>query len=125
MAFSHLIFLRVSSGELGERGVALAHARRVLGDFTTMVVVFIWITGLTLIWSRYGDPDRVVNAWFYGKLIFVGVFTAAHIMQRLKAARFQGDDYDDLAKRLELWTSIAWLSALLAICLAVVSFTNP
>ena len=125
MAFSHLIFLRVSSGEAGERGVALAHARRVLGDFTTMVVVFIWITGLTLLWSGYGDPDRAVNAWFYGKMAFVGLFTCAHVMQRLKAARFQGDDYPDLVKRLELWTSLGWLSALLAICLAVVSFTKP
>jgi hypothetical protein len=124
MAFSHLIFLRVSSGESGQRGLALAHARRVLGDFTTMVVVFIWITGLMLVWSRYGDPDRTLNAAFYGKIGFVGLFTLAHVMQRLKAARFQGDDYPNLAKRLELWTSLAWLSALLAICLAVVSFTN-
>jgi len=125
MAFSHLIFLRVSSGETGERGLALAHARRVLGDFTTMVVVFIWITGLMLLWSRYGDPDRTVSAWFYGKIAFVGLFTGAHFMQRLKAARFPGNDYSDLVKRLELWTSLAWLSALLAICLAVVSFTKP
>ncbi len=125
MAFSHLIFLRVSSGEAGERGLALAHARRVLGDITTMVVVFIWITGLTLLWSRYGDPDRAVNAWFYGKMAFVGLFTGAHIMQRSKAARFQGDDYADLVKQLELWTSVGWLSALLAICLAVVSFARP
>ena len=125
MAFSHLIFLRVSSGESGERGLALAHARRVLADFTTMVVVFIWITGLTLVWSRYGDPARTVNAWFYGKIAFVGLFTLAHVMQRLKAGRFQGDDYPELVKRLELWTSLAWLSALLAICLAVVSFARP
>ena len=124
MAFSHLIFLRVSSGETGERGLALAHARRILGDFTTMVVVFIWITGLTLVWSRFGQPDRAVDAAFYGKIAFVGLFTFAHVMQRLKAARFQGDDYADLAKRLELWTSLAWLSALLAICLAVVSFAR-
>ena len=124
MAFSHLIILRVSSGEAGERGVALAHARRVLGDFTTMVVVVIWITGLMLLWSRYGDPDRAVNAWFYGKIAFVGLFTGAHVMQRLKAARFEGDDYAGLVRRLELWVSLAWLSALLAICLAVVSFAK-
>ena len=125
MAFSHLIFLRASSGEAAERGAALAHARRILGDFTTMVVVFIWITGLTLLWSRFDDPNRTVNAWFYGKMAFVGLFTGAHVMQRLKAARFEGDDYADLIKRLELWTSLAWLSALLAICLAVVSFAKP
>jgi len=125
MAFSHLIFLRVSSGEVGERGATLAHARRILGDFTTMVVVFVWITGLMLLWSGYGDPDRAVNAWFYGKMIFAGVFTGSHFIQRLKAARFQGEDYAGLIKRLELWTSLAWLSALLAICLAVVSFARP
>jgi len=125
MAFAHLIFLRVSSGEAGERALVLAHARRVLGDFTTMVVVFIWITGLMLLWSIYGDPDRTVSAWFYGKIAFVGLFTGAHIMQRLNAARFEGDNYQDLIRRLELWVSLAWLSALLAICLAVVSFTRP
>ncbi len=124
MSFSHLILLRASSGEVAERGAALAHARRILGDFTTMVVVFIWITGLTLLWSGYGDAERTVSAWFYGKLAFVASFTGAHMMQRVRAARFQGDDYAGLIKRLELWTSLSWLSALLAICLAVVSFAR-
>lgn len=123
MAVSHYVMLRASAGNEGETGRALALARRTLGDFTTMVVVFVWITGLTLLWSQYGDPDREVSAWFYAKLAFVGLMTAAHIMQRMTAARLRGDQPEG-RRAIERWVSIVWLSALVAICLAVVSFTH-
>jgi uncharacterized membrane protein len=123
MAVSHYILLRASSGSEGESGHVLALARRTLGDFTTMVIVFVWVTGLTLLWSRYGDAAREVSAWFYAKLAFVGLMTAAHVMQRIAARRVPADQAEG-RRVIERWVSVVWLSALVAICLAVVSFSR-
>ncbi len=123
MAMSHYVMLRASAGNDGEGGRALALARRTLGDFTTMIIVFVWITGLTLLWSQFGQADREVAAWFYAKLLFVGILTAAHIMQRVTAARVPADQREGRQK-IEGWVSIVWLAALIAICLAVVSFSS-
>ncbi len=123
MAMSHYVMLRASAGNDGEGGRALALARRTLGDFTTMIIVFVWITGLTLLWSQFGQSDREVAAWFYAKLLFVGILTAAHIMQRVTAARVPAGQREGRQK-IEGWVSIVWLSALIAICLAVVSFSS-
>lgn len=123
MAVSHYVLLRASAGNDGEGGRALALARRTLGDFTTMVIVFVWITGFTLLWSQYGERSHEVSAWFYAKIAFVGLMTAAHIMQRLAAARVAGDTPEG-RRVIERWVSIVWLSALISICLAVVSFAQ-
>ncbi|WP_026380365.1 hypothetical protein [Afifella pfennigii] len=122
MAVSHYILLRASAGHEGEGGRALALARRTLGDFSTMVVVFVWITGLTLLWSQYGQAEETVSAFFYAKLGFVGLLTVAHIMQRITAARVAAASREGRQK-IERFVAIVWLSALLAICLAVISFT--
>lgn len=125
MAFSHLVVLRVSSGQAGERAAALALARRTVADFTTIVVIFVWISGLMLLWSRYGESDRVVSAWFYAKLGFVGLLTAAHVMQRLKALQLHGETTEEGRAAIELWVAVVWLSALMAIVFAVISFATP
>jgi uncharacterized membrane protein len=122
MAVSHYVMLRASAGN-EDGGRALALARRTLGDFTSMVVVFVWITGLTLLWSDIGVPGREPSAWFYAKLAFVALMTAAHLMQRLTARRVAADQAEG-RRRIERWVSLAWLSALVAICLAVVSFAR-
>ncbi|MYZ49700.1 hypothetical protein [Propylenella binzhouense] len=124
MAFSHLLMLRVSAGQSGERGLALALARRTMADFTTMAVIFVWITGVMLLWSQYGQTGRVVSAWFYAKVGFVGILTVAHVMQRMQAARMQGVVGEEDRARLELWVAVVWLAALVSICLAVVSFAR-
>ncbi len=123
MAVSHYVMLRASAGNEGEGGRALALARRTLGDFTTMAVVFVWITGLTLLWSDIGVPGREPSAWFYAKLVFVALMTAAHVMQRITARRVAADQVEG-RRFIERWVSLVWLSALIAICLAVVSFAR-
>jgi uncharacterized membrane protein len=121
LVLSHYVMLRASAGLEAERGLALA--RRTLADITSFVVASIWISGLTLLWSRYGDGERELSAWFYAKLVFVVLFTAAHLGQRMSAARLRPTgDLVALRRVLERWVSAAWLAALLAICLAVVSF---
>lgn len=120
LVLSHYVMLRASAGREAERGLALAD--RTLAEITSFVVAIIWISGLTLLWSRYGSGERALSAWFYAKLVFVGFFTAAHAMQRIAAARPGADDPAARRRIVERWLSGAWLSALLAICFAVISF---
>lgn len=121
LVLAHYIMLRAGAGLESERGLALAG--RTLVGITSFVVVFIWISGLTLLWSRYGGGERELSAWFYAKIVFVLLFTAAHVMQRMTAARpRRAGDLAAMRRVLERWVSAAWLAALLAICFAVVSF---
>lgn len=121
LMLSHYVMLRASAGLEDERGLALA--RRTLADITSFVVAFIWISGLTLLWSRYSGGEREISAWFYAKLVFVVLFTAAHLGQRISAARLRRTgDLVEMRRVLERWVAAAWLAALLAICLAVISF---
>ena len=121
LMLSHYVMLRANAGLEEERGLALA--RRTLADITSFVVVFIWISGLTLLWSRYGGGERELSAWFYAKIVFVVLFTAAHVMQRVTAARLRrAGDLVAMRRVVERWVSAAWLAALFAICFAVISF---
>jgi uncharacterized membrane protein len=121
LVLAHYIMLRASVGREEERGLALA--RRTIADITTFVVVFIWVSGLTLLWSRYGGGERELSAWFIVKLVFVALFTIAHVMQRVSAARLRrSGDLVALRRVVERWASAAWLAALFAICFAVISF---
>ncbi|MBK1625182.1 hypothetical protein [Afifella marina] len=122
MAVSHYVLLRASAGREGEGGRALALARRTLGNFTTMVLAFVWLTGVLLLWSHYGMTEREVSAWFYVKILFVVVLTAAHIAQRVTAGGMRGITIEG-RRIIERYVSIVWLSALLSICFAVISFT--
>lgn len=108
LVLSHYVMLRASAGLEAERGLALA--RRTLADITSFVVASIWISGLTLLWSRYGEGERELSSWFYAKLVFVVLFTAAHLGQRISAARLhRTGDRVALRRVLERWVSAAWL----------------
>ena len=121
LTLAHYIALRASSGHEHEAGLALA--RRTIADVTSFAILFVWISGVTLLWSRFGAGDRELSAWFYAKLAFVLLFTLAHVTQRAMASRLRRRG-DRVARRrsVERWVSLAWLMSLLAICLAVISF---
>ena len=121
LVLAHYIMLRTSAGLEEERGLALA--RRTVADITSFVVAFIWISGLTLLWSQYGGGRQQLSSWFYAKIVFVVLFTLAHVLQRMTAAqRRRAGDPVAMRRVLERWVSAAWLSTLLAICFAVISF---
>ncbi|KQT54399.1 hypothetical protein ASG43_01995 [Aureimonas sp. Leaf454] len=121
LTLSQYIALRASVGRETEAGLDLL--RRTLCDIATFTVVFVWITGAMLFWSRLGTNGPGVNAWFHAKIAFVLLFTLAHVVLRSKS-RLRRDEGDGKAVRRqsERWASIAWLMSLLAICFAVVSF---
>lgn len=117
---SHYVMLRASTGKEGEAGQVLALARRALGEVGSVVVLFIWITGIALATSGT-VPGTMLSGYFYAKVAFVILFTAAHFMQRRTAATWKGD-LAGLRNAVERWVSIAWLCALAAILFAVLSF---
>ncbi len=121
LMLSHYVALRASAGRENEAGLALA--RRTLADITSFAVAFAWISGLTLLWSRYGAGDRELSAWFHAKLALVVSLTLAHILQRVRAAQLRrAGDFVKGRRIAERWVSVAWLMALFAICFAVISF---
>lgn len=121
LAISYYVMLRAGAGHDVEADRGLVLGRRALADMMSMVLVFIWITGLTQVWSGQGHAQNPLNAWFYAKLAFVGLLTVAHVMERLTATGFAGDA-PRRQRLVERWASLVWLSALMAICLAVISF---
>ena len=121
LTLAQYVALRATAGREGEAGLALA--RRTLADLASFAIVFVWISGLSLLWSRSGIGKPDVNAWFYAKLAFVLLFTLAHAAQRATAGRRRrGGDRAATRRAGEKWVSLAWLMSLLAICLAVISF---
>lgn len=122
LTLAQYIALRASVGREREAGLALT--RRTLADITSFAVGFVWISGLTLLWSRFSIREEELSAWFYAKLGFVILFTLAHIMQRVSARhlRHGADSAPDARRAAERWVSVAWLATLLAICFGVISF---
>ncbi|KQT55187.1 MULTISPECIES: hypothetical protein [unclassified Aureimonas] len=121
LTLAQYVTLRASVGREEEAGLDMA--RRTLADLATFAVVFVWVSGVLLLWSRLGADGPGVTAWFHAKVGFVLLFSVAHFVQRAKGARLRtSDDRTAVRRAAERWASVAWLMSLLAITLAVVSF---
>jgi uncharacterized membrane protein len=121
LLLSHYVTLRASAGREGEVGMALA--RRTLADITSFAIAFAWISGATLLWSRYGQGELPLSSWFHIKFLLVCVLTGAHIMQRSRSAQLRRAGELVRGRRIaERWVSFAWISALFVICFAVIAF---
>jgi uncharacterized membrane protein len=120
MSIANYVNIRISAGEKGERRAALGHLRRTLAQFADVVIAFIWITGISLFLllpEGFGP-----NSWFLAKIAFVVVLTVCHGLARMTAGRMARTGDETLFGRLEMLVSGVWLSALLAIILAVLAF---
>lgn len=122
LMLAHYAALRASARRESEPGLALA--RRTLATVTSFAIGLAWMSGLTLLWSRTGAEAQPLGAWFVAKVGFVLLLTLSHAAGRIQAARMRHKGADPIATRrvVERWVSVAWLSALLAICFAVLSF---
>lgn len=114
------IVLRASARRESEPGIGLA--RRTIVDVIGFSVALVWISGLTLLWSRYGAGDRELSAWFYAKIAAAMLFTLAVVMERMGALGSPAGHPVAARRIAERWVSVAWLMALLTVCLAVISF---
>jgi hypothetical protein len=121
MSFSNLVNLRLSMREQGERFKALGLQRRTIAQIGDGVIALIWLTGIALFLIN----DRAVlvaNGWFQAKLAFVVLLTVNHFLARRTAGILAASGDLSLLPRLQIFVGGVWLSALLAICLAVLAF---
>jgi hypothetical protein len=134
LKMAHLIAIAMASGLLlaayivlrasarRETEPAIGLARRTIVDVVGFSVALVWISGLTLLWSRYGAGEHELSVWFYAKIGAAMLFTLAVVAERLGVLRRISSDLVAARRVAERWVSIAWLMALLTICLAVISF---
>jgi uncharacterized membrane protein len=121
MSFSNLVNLRLSMTEQGERFKALGLQRRTVAQIGDGVIALIWLTGIALFLIN----DRAalaVNGWFQAKLAFVVLLTVNHLLAKRTAGVLATSGDRALLGRLQIFVGGVWLSALLAICLAVLAF---
>ena len=119
MSLANFINLRVAAVESGERAKALAGLRRVMARLADIVILAIWLTGIAL-WSML-QADQA-NGWFVVKIGFVVLLTLSHGLARMTAGRMMRTGDAALLTRLQLFVSGVWISALVAITLAVLAF---
>lgn len=124
LAFADYMMLRLIEGEKGPRARALRFARRMLHDFTGAVLALIWVSGLTLLWTQYAVEERTLSALFTVKIGFVVVLTLCYGVIRWSAPGREAAFGETVPRSIGLAAATAWLSALLAICFAVISFTE-
>jgi uncharacterized membrane protein len=123
MSFSNLVNVRLARGETGERFKALAAQRRIIAQIGDGVIALIWLTGIALLYAT--DPRALAsNGWFQAKLAFVVLLTLNHFLARRMAGTMARTGDPSLLPRLEMFIGGVWLSALVAICLAVLAFSG-
>jgi uncharacterized membrane protein len=122
MSFSNLVNVRLSQGEQGERFKALGVQRRVIAQIGDGIIALIWLTGIALIFAADSRSALVSNGWFQAKLAFVVLLTLNHFMARRTAGVMARSGNAALLPRLQMFIGGVWLSAVVAICLAVLAF---
>ena len=123
MSFANFMNVRVARGQTGDAAMALQGLRRLMGMFGDMIVAGVWVTGLSLVWMRVAEGEGDFNAAFHVKMAFVIALTACHFMARRAGGRIaRTGDYEAHLHKLELWLAGMWLSAAIAIILAVLAF---
>ncbi|MGH6875362.1 MAG: CopD family protein, partial [Aestuariivirgaceae bacterium] len=122
MSFSNLVNVRLSFDEQGERFKALARQRRVIAQIGDGVIVLIWVTGIALMFAADAPRALAANGWFQAKFAFVVLLTLNHFMARRTAGVLARSGNAALLPKLQMFVGGVWLSAIVAICLAVLAF---
>jgi uncharacterized membrane protein len=121
MSFSNLVNLRLSFKEQGERFKALGLQRRTIAQIGDGVIALIWLTGIALFVINV-PSGLIANGWFQAKLAFVVLLTVNHFLARRTAGAMAVSGDRSLLGRLLIFAGGVWLSALIAIALAVLAF---
>jgi len=122
MSIANYINIRIAAGQKGDGRKALAYLRRQLAQFSDLIIIVIWLTGLGLMWVL--PPASEPNSWIYLLLAFAVAMTVCHVAARRTAARMAKTGDETLYPRMELLVSGVWLSQLAAIILAVLAFES-
>jgi uncharacterized membrane protein len=122
MSFSNFVNIRLSQGQSGDIAKGLGLQRRTIAQIGDVVIALIWVTGLSLLWTRNATLGPEQSGWFYAKIAFVILLTASHFMARRTGGIMARTGNMALLGKLELLAAGVWLSALASIILAVIAF---
>ena len=122
MSFANFQNVRYSHGLEGEAARALQGLRRIMGSFGDIIIAGIWFTGILLVWQLKAEGQGDFSGWFYVKLGLVVLLTLCHGLARRTGGTIGRTGDFGLLGRLELYIAGLWLSASLAIIVAVVAF---
>jgi hypothetical protein len=111
----------VRDGDAGGGGGAGAGARADAGERLEAGLPLTWLSGLVLVWSRWGGPVGLAGL-FRAKLVFVLSLTAAAVAIHLTCAAIRRGE-TAAAARLPKLAPGAGVSSLLAVLQAVYAFS--
>ena len=119
MSCSNFVNTRLAAGQTGEIAIGLALQRRTIAGIGDSVIAAIWLSGFLLLQMR-GWAE--LNGWFYAKIVFVVLLTVSHIMARRTGTEMIRSGNGALLSRVSMYIASVWVSALIALALAVIAF---
>lgn len=120
LSFSNLVNIRLALAGVADTGKGLALQRMTVSRIGDIVIALIWVTGLLALWQRGGMAG--LGGSFHAKLAFVVLLTLAHGLARMLAGRIKRTGNMALLPRVGIAIGVVWLSAVVALLLAVVTF---
>jgi uncharacterized membrane protein len=119
LSCSNFVNTRLAAGKTGDIAIGLGLQRRIIASIGDTVITLIWLSGFLLLQMRAGEG---LNGWFYAKIAFVVLLTLSHIMARRTGAEMMRSGNGALLSRVSLYIAGVWVSALIALALAVLAF---
>ena len=119
LSCSNFVNTRLAAGKTGDVAIGLGLQRRTIASIGDTVITLIWLSGFLLLQLRDWEG---LNGWFYAKIAFVVLLTLSHIMARRTGAEMMRSGNGALLSRLSLYIAGVWVSALVALALAVMAF---
>ena len=119
MSCSNFVNTRLAAGKTGDIAKGLGLQRRTIANIGDSVIAAIWLSGFLLLQMRGWEG---LNGWFYAKIAFVVALTLSHIMARRTGAEMMRTGNGALLSRVSMYIAGVWVSALIALALAVIAF---
>jgi uncharacterized membrane protein len=119
MSCSNFVNTRLAAGKTGDIAIGLGLQRRTIASIGDSVITVIWLSGFLLLQMRDWEG---LNGWFYAKMVFVVALTLSHIMARRTGAEMMRTGNGTLLSQVSMYIAGVWISALIALALAVIAF---
>ena len=119
MSCSNFVNTRLAAGKTGDIAIGLGLQRRTIANIGDSVIAAIWLSGFLLLQMQNWEG---LNGWFYAKMVFVVLLTLSHIMARRTGAEMMRSGNGALLSRVSMYIAGVWVSALVALALAVLAF---
>jgi uncharacterized membrane protein len=120
MSCSNFVNTRLAAGKTGDIAIGLGLQRRTIASIGDSVITVIWLSGFLLLQMRDWEG---LNGWFYAKMVFVVALTLSHIMARRAGAEMMRTGNGALLSQVSIYIAGVWVSALMALALAVLAFS--